>query len=333
MRWGPWTTTVERADAVTAARSIFVTGASSGIGRHLAETLAARGHHVHATARRPDDLEALAGIPNVTPVELDVRSASSVARLPALLTEAGRGLDGLVNNAGVGGIGPLAAFSDDDLRDQFEVNVFGPHRLTNALTPLLAESRGRIVNVGSQGGVITGRYYGAYSMTKHALEAFTSALAEELQPHGVSVSIVQPGGIVSEIGPKSHAGTLARLAQAPPPFTDECRALLEAFTQAPESEADDDAPESAVNRKPSPPDIVTEAVLDALFSERPRRRYLVGTRWEGNRVIQALLERLAEANDSPSMGLARDELVARLDRALEQIRSGGTRVPGRRSPA
>jgi len=296
------------------ARSILVTGGSSGIGRHLVETLAAGGHRVHATARRAKDLRALSQIEGVSPIELDVRDPELVEAARRRIAGEGRGLHGLVNNAGVGGLGPLASFTDEDLRGQFEVNTFGPHRMTNAFLPLLLESGGRIVNVGSQGGVITGAFYGAYCMTKHAMEAYTTALAEELAPHGVSVSIVQPGGIVSEIGEKSQPGTTARLEGAPPPFNAQCRAMLDAFARAPTADADAD--ESAVNRKPSPPDIVTDAVLDALFSEAPKLRYLVGTRWEGERVIAGLLERLVGANDSPSMGLTRDELILGLDAVL-----------------
>lgn len=296
------------------ARSILVTGASSGIGRDLVETLARLGHRVHATARQADDLAALARIENVSPLELDVRDPALVQAARDELVQAGKGLDGLVNNAGVGGLGPLASFRDEDLRDQFEVNVFGPHRLTNAVLPLLVQAGGRVVNIGSQGGMITGRYFGAYCMTKHALEAYTTALAEELEPHGVAVSIVQPGGIVSEIGAKSQPGTTARLEQAPPPFDEECRALLESFAQPPAP--DPEGEESAENRKPSRPSLVTDAVLDALFSEEPRKRYLVGTRWEGDRMLRALSERLVEANDSPSMGRSRDELIDLLDGAL-----------------
>jgi len=303
---------------VAETRSILVTGASSGIGRHLVETLAGLGHRVHATARKSSDLAALGRIESVNPIALDVRDPAQVEAARDAIQLEGRGLHGLVNNAGVGGLGPLPSFSDEDLRDQFDVNVFGPHRVTNAFLPLLVERGGRVVNIGSQGGMLTGRYYGAYCMTKHALEAYTTALAEELEPHGVGVSIVQPGGIVSEIGEKSHAGTAERLEGAPPPFDEECQALLEAFAKAPEAEPDADAPESAVNRKPSPPDIVTDAVLDALFSETPKLRYLVGTRWEGDRVLAALAERLVEANDSPSMGRSREELVDLLDRALER---------------
>ena len=295
--------------------AVLVTGASSGIGRHLAETLGAAGVRTWATARRAEDLEALEALPGVVPLELDVRFPEQVEAAAARVRADEAPLHGLVHNAGVGPLGPLPSFDDEDLRDLFEVNLFGPHRLTRALLGELVASAGRLVHVGSMGGQITARFHGAYCMTKHALEAANESLAEELEPHGVGVSIVQPGGVVSEIGAKAQAGTVRRLMTAPPPFEEEARALLAAL-EAPPPEPDPDAPESATNRKPSHPSLVTEAVLDALYSELPRRRYLVGTRWEGDRVVRGLLARLLDANECASLRYTREELIAFLDAEL-----------------
>ncbi|MHC4989930.1 MAG: SDR family NAD(P)-dependent oxidoreductase, partial [Planctomycetota bacterium] len=106
-------------------QAILVTGSSSGIGRHLVEHLASEGHVVYATARSHSDLETLARVEGIVPVELDVRRPEQIARAVALIEKAGRGLDALVNNAGVGGIGQLCTFIDGEMRDLFEVNVFG----------------------------------------------------------------------------------------------------------------------------------------------------------------------------------------------------------------
>jgi short-subunit dehydrogenase len=296
---------------------ILITGASSGIGRHLTEYLAARGHLVYATARKATDLADLARIENVIPIPLDVRNPQQVRAAGEFIQKAGRGLYGLVNNAGIGGLGLLSTWTDEEMFEIFDTNVFGPHRLTNACLDLLLAARGRIVNIGSQGGMITSKYYGPYTMTKHALEAYTVALHLELSPYGVNVSIVQPGGIVSSVGENSIAGILARFQRARPPFEAEAAAVLASFNE-PAPPADPAAPESETNRKPSSPEIVSEAVYDALFSPHPKLRYLVGTQWEGDRVIHALIEKLLDENDSPHHHYSREELIALLDQHLAQ---------------
>jgi NAD(P)-dependent dehydrogenase (short-subunit alcohol dehydrogenase family) len=301
-------------------RPVLVTGASSGIGRHLAQHLAGLGHPVYATARNEPDVDALGAIDGVTPIVLDVRNPKQIDAARGFVQEEGKGLYGLVNNAGIGGIGGFSTFTDPDMLEIFDVNVFGPHRVTNAFLPLLLESHGRIVNIGSQGGSITGKFFGPYTMTKHALEAYTESLAAELRPHGVWVSIVQPGGIVSRIDVKSEASTVRRLKSAQPPFREEAEELLKLLGQ-PES-IDETLPESETNRKPSSPAIVADAVEDALFSETPRLRYLVGTRWEGDRVINALVDKLLDANQSPVHGYSRGELIEILDQHLGERRNG-----------
>ncbi len=295
-------------------KSILITGASTGIGNHLARYLAERGYVVFAGARKESDLAELAHIDGVTPVLLDVTNPKQIQDACDLVTHMGGGLYGLVNNAGIGELGLLDAWTDEEMQHIFNVNVFGPHRVTNAFVRLLIESHGRIVNIGSQGGMITNKYYGPYTMTKHALEAYTTALNLELQPYGVWVSIVQPGGVITNIGANSFPGTLARFECTRPPFDQEARQVLESFSQPASDEPE--GPESETNRKPSSPEIVSIAVYDALFSSHPRLRYLVGTRWEGNRVLNALLSRLLDENDNPQHGYSRDELVKMLDHQI-----------------
>lgn len=301
-----------------ADRPILVTGASSGIGYDLAVTLAGRGHTVYATARKQSDLEKLAGTAGVAPLQVDVRQAGQVLAAVEQVRKAGRGLYGLVNNAGVGELGLLAGWTDEDLYDIFNVNVFGVHRLTSACLDLLIAARGRIVNIGSQGGMLSKKYYGPYTMTKHALESYTETLRLELESHGVGVSIVQPGGVVTDIGEKSQAGTLRHFRQVPEAFREEAHMVLSALTAEPEEvpAPDPQAEESEHNRKPSAPGVVSEVVLEALFSPQPKLHYLVGTRWEGDRVLNALLQKLLDENDNPSHNYSRAELVALLDRNI-----------------
>lgn len=320
--------------------AILVTGSSSGIGFCLARRLSGLGRRVYATARREEDLRALDALPNTVPVRLDVRDSAEIEAAVRRVEEDDAGLWGLVNNAGVGGIGPIASWTDAELEEIFSINALGPLRVSRAFLPLLLRSRGRIVNVGSQGGMISKKLFGPYTMTKHALEALTTALDEEVRPFGMRVSIVQPGGVVTSIGANSIAGDLARFRRAPAPFDVEAQAIARAL-EPPETESDagseraggpesegrpeggdgaveteSEEPESETNRKPSPPDRVADAILHALFDPDPRRRYLVGTRWEGDRVLDTLLERIAEANACPSLGYSYAELTTRLDRKL-----------------
>ena len=297
-------------------QAILITGARSGIGKHLTLRLAERGYLVYATVRKEKDMKALSEIENVTPLLMDVRNAEQVKAAFEQVTKAGYGLYGLVNNAGVGELGMLVTWTDEEMHDIFNVNVFGPHRMTNAFVQLLVEAKGRIVNIGSQGGMLASKYYGPYIMTKHALEAYTAILHDELASYGVHVSVVQPGGIVSDIGGNMMAGTIAHFQRAQPPFKEEADMVLASFEQ--ESEPNPNEPESVTNRIPSSPEIVWEAVQDALFSNKPKMRYLVGTHWEGNRVINALIAKLLDENDNPKHNYSRDELVALLDKHLSE---------------
>ena len=199
--------------------------------------------------------------------------------------------------------------------DIFDVNVFGPHRMTNTFLEMLIKSKGRIVNIGSQGGMITSKYFGPYTMTKHALEAYTEALSQELVSYGVRVSVVQPGGILSNASENAMPGSITRFERAKSAFKAEAEMVLESF-YAPQPVSEDEA-ESGTNRKPSSPDIVSEAVYHALFAEQPKLRYLVGTKWEGDRVINGLISKLLDENDNDQHNYSRDELIALLDHHME----------------
>lgn len=299
------------------SQAILITGASSGIGKHLTIRLAERGHPVYATVRKEKDMAVFSEKKNVFPLLMDVRNAEQVQSALEQVTQAGYGLYGLINNAGIGPLGLLPTWTDEELQDIFSINVFGPHRVTNAFVPMLIESKGRVVNIGSQGGMLAKRYYGPYTMTKHALECYTEVLHQELGTYGVSVSVVQPGGIITDIGEKMQEATLRHFQNAQPPFKEEADAVLASFNE-PSPQPDPNAPESEFNRKPSSPEIVWDAVHDALFNEKPKMRYLVGTHWEGNRVINALLAKLLDENDNPQHNYSREELIALLGKHLEE---------------
>lgn len=184
--------------------TILVTGATAGIGRHTALSLAKAGHRVFATGRRQNALESLAKEAAGTRLEtlvLDVTSAESIAQAKKHIYDrtGGYGIDALVNNAGFGMMGPLEEIDDAALHRQFETNVFGLMAVTRAFVPgMRARGFGRVVNVSSMGGRVTFPMMGAYNATKYAVESLSDALRNELYAFGIRVSLVEPGYIRTE---------------------------------------------------------------------------------------------------------------------------------------
>ena len=159
------------------SKAVLVTGASSGIGRKITEHLAAQGHLVYATARKEEDLKALGAIKNVQPLRLDVTQPADIAAAVEAVTKAGRGLYGLVNNAGVATFGTIANMRMEEFDLSMKVNVYGPVMMIKAFTPLIVAEKGRIVNIGSPSGITDGGGpdIAAYVMSKHAIEGLTDS--------------------------------------------------------------------------------------------------------------------------------------------------------------
>jgi len=195
-------------------RVVLITGCSTGIGRACAPYLAARGWRVVATARRIETIRDLAG-ENVDVLPLDVADESSrVNAIEETLKRAGR-IDALVNNAGYSQSGPLAEVTLDEMRTQFETNLFGAFRLAQLALPHLRKQKsGRIVNVSSVVGRMVFPFGGLYCGTKWAMEAMSDTLRVELKPFGVSVSVVEPGGVVTRFSETSDRH-IARFKTAP----------------------------------------------------------------------------------------------------------------------
>lgn len=183
----------------TADRSILVTGASSGIGRAAAEILAARGWRVFATARRPEDLTALAALPGVEAVHLELTDPASIAACAAHVLAATDGrLYAVFNNGAYGQLGAVEDLPTDALRAQFETNLFGWHDLTRRLIPAMrANGRGRIVQCSSVLGIVAMKFRGAYVASKFALEGMTDTLRMELRGSGIEVVSIRPGPIAT----------------------------------------------------------------------------------------------------------------------------------------
>ncbi|MEM6574487.1 MAG: SDR family NAD(P)-dependent oxidoreductase [Pseudomonadota bacterium] len=284
-------------------KAVLITGASTGIGRHLAETLAGAGYHVYAGARKKKDLAELDAIDNITAVRLDVTSQEEVDAAVALISSSGSGLWGLVNNAGVGGGGGVVDTPIEDQNFVFDVNVKGVYRTTQAFAPLVMASKGRIVTTGSIAGTISWGGGSAYAGSKHAMEAYTDALAEEMAPHGVSVSVIEPGNYKSNIRRSSVNRMIAQRQSAGGEISDEMKAQLEQTTERELSYKE--------------PDDVSKAFLHALFDDAPLRRYMVvPNQEEQGWTIGAKINELVQLNSWGPYSYSRDELVKMLDEAL-----------------
>lgn len=289
----------------TVQKAVLVTGASTGIGRNIAERLAAEGYFVYAGARKDKDLEALSNIRNTQGVRLDVTVQADIDAAVETVKAGGRGLHGIVNNAGVVVMGLLAETEESELDFIFDVNVYGPYRIVKAFAPLIIESKGRITNISSLAGISSPPAYGVYSMSKHAIEAFTDSLAFEMGTVGVKVSAIAPGAFNSNA---VAANCERRREQGYDPggslfveLAAELAALcaVDDFTQFPE------------------PDPVADAVLHALFSEEPKARYLAPSDpRQAEFTLRNILNDLSELSEGESYGYSRDELVEMLDAAL-----------------
>lgn len=294
------------ADAEEAQKAVLITGATTGIGRAAAEKLAADGVFVYAGARKDSDIAELNRIENVKAVRLDVTKQDQVDAAVALIREDGRGLWGLVNNAGVNVVAPLVEASEDDFRFLFDVNVFGVYRVTKAFAPLIIESEGRIVNISSISGVLSGGGYGMYAASKHAVEAMTDALSTELGNFGVHVSAVNPGNFASEIG-------LTRCKRLLADADAEDWGLFEERRQDMLKSCEERL-DAGVENEGTPPDAVAATIEQALFEENPRDRYLVvPEQVEAGWTIAQAVQELLAFNIGHEHSYTRDEIVEVID--------------------
>ncbi len=182
------------------AKTWLITGCSSGFGKGLADAVLARGDRLVATARRPETLDTLADRygERVRTIALDVTRTGDAAAAVRLAQDAFGGLDVLVNNAGFGFVAAVEEGTPDEYRPMFEANVFGLIETTRAALPALRESRGRVINFSSVGGLVGRAGMGFYNATKFAVEGLSEALAQEIEPLGLKVIIVEPGPFRTE---------------------------------------------------------------------------------------------------------------------------------------
>ena len=237
-------------------RVVLITGASSGMGKDFALRLLGEGFTVYGAARRIDrmsDIEAAGG----AVLQMDVTDDATMTAAIARILDEHQRIDVLINNAGYGQMGALEEVPMEAARRQMEVNLIGAARLTQLVLPhMRAQMSGTIVNISTTGGKCAGPLGGWYFASKHALEGYSDSLRMEVQQFGIDVIVIEPGGIDTEWGPiayKSAQEYSGQGAYAP---------MVTSMLKAP-----------ALNRKLPPPTIISDLLLKALRSQRPRTRY------------------------------------------------------------
>lgn len=311
---------ISSAESTDGQKAVLITGASSGIGRAAAEKLAANGYLVYAGARKAEDIDELNKIDGVMAIRLDVTVQKEIDDAVALIRSEGGGLWGVVNNAGINIIDPLIEADEADLDFLFDVNVYGVFRVTKAFAPLVIESKGRIVNISSIAGTLSGGLpgYGMYVMSKHAVEAFTDQLAFEMAALGVKVSAVEPGNYRSNIGVSRCKRMIANsedreyvyFADVMKGYLDGCKEFIA---------------EGGVSVG-TPPDRVVDAIEHALFDDSPKEHYLVvPEQFQAMITIGKSFEELLHLNQNHDHSYTRDQLIEMMDEELAILNGEKTR--------
>jgi NAD(P)-dependent dehydrogenase (short-subunit alcohol dehydrogenase family) len=260
--------------------TILVTGISSGIGFSIAQRLLKSGYFVIGTVRSLKDAEQLVMSPfakSFMPLEIDVANQTSILQAVVKVEHhlQGKKLKALVNNAGISIDGPLMLQPLDEIKSIFEVNVFGLIAVTQGFLPLLGAtstlsegSSGRVVNVGSVSGAITFPFTGAYSASKHAVEALSQAFRRELMPWGIEVVCVEPSFIRTHMFKKASERTTSYEGTIYEDMWKRFRNFL-----------------SQTEATAKSPDVVVDAVMHAIESIQPKTRYPLDSIWLVGRVL------------------------------------------------
>ncbi len=255
---------------MTDQKSILITGASKGIGKTTALYLAERGFRVFAGFRKMTDGETLKdeGKGNVVPIRIDVTKPEMIAEAFTVIGKilGDKGLDGLVNNAGVAVAGPLEFLPVEKIRQQMEINFIGQIAVTQAAMPLIRKAGGRIVNMSSISGRFTSPFLAPYSASKFALEVFSDALRRELMPWDIKVIVVEPGSIATPIWDSSLERIDKMLEEMPERAHELYNKQFELMRKQIEE----------TEKMGDPPENVARTVYKALTARNPKTRYPVG---------------------------------------------------------
>jgi NADP-dependent 3-hydroxy acid dehydrogenase YdfG len=246
------------------SNAVLITGCSSGIGKATAERLHRDGCTVYATARRPETLSDLEA-QGCRTLALDVTDEDSMSAAVKTVTDAEGAVGTLVNNAGYSQSGAVESVPLDEVRRQFETNVFGLIRMCQLVLPGMREQGiGKIVNIGSMGGRLTFPGAGLYHATKYSVEAISDALRFEVKGFGVDVILVEPGLIVTKFGEVASASV--GVSGDAGPYTDWNRKV---------GRITEGAYTGPMSKLGAGPEKVADTIAKAITAKRPKARYPV----------------------------------------------------------
>lgn len=284
-------------------KAVLITGATSGLGLKMTETLSKAGYIVYAGARKDADMKRLETMDNVEAIKIDVTIQSEIDAAVKTIEAKGRGLYGLINNAGVAVFGPLAEVDVSELEYQMDVNVYGPYRVTQAFVPMIKKSKGRIATTGSIAGIRASSFFGHYAMSKHAVEAFTEALQAELARYDITVGVIEPGNYASQIGNTARKRILdSDYWSDKSNYAQEREGLLAGLTQV---------------TKGKDPQDVADAALHFMSKDEPKFRYMVTpNEAQAHAIVRAMLTKTVQLNQGQDYTLDKAALMKMLEEEL-----------------
>jgi NAD(P)-dependent dehydrogenase (short-subunit alcohol dehydrogenase family) len=248
-------------------KTAVVTGSSSGIGFETSLLLAKNGFRTYATVRNPGKAKALRDVLDkgelpIRLIELDVDSDKSVEGTIHKINDESKRIDVVVNNAGYALVGALEDLSMDEIKAQFETNVFGAIRIMKAVLPIMRKQKGggTIVNVSSMGGRVALPLCPAYHGTKFALEGLSESMRFETDSFGVKIILIEPGTIRTNFLSNAKVGEKA--AEPSSPYSQKLQTLEKAW--------------GPIFDKGTPPEEVAKVILKAITSDNPSMRYMIG---------------------------------------------------------
>ncbi|GLW75061.1 short-chain dehydrogenase/reductase [Kitasatospora phosalacinea] len=263
---------------MTPPRTVLITGCSSGMGRRTALALHGLGHRVYATARRPETLADLAAL-GIATLPLDVTDERSMTAAVAAVEAAHGSVDVLINNAAYGLHLPVESATPDEVRAQFDTNVFGLVRMAQLVLPGMRRAgRGRIVNISSMAGRFSPPGGAFYHASKHAVEAISDSLRLEVAPFGIEVVVVQPGPTITEFG-ATAVGTMHPAADPADPYGSFRTRLADMYARRTFTRRNGAVPAEAA----------TKVIVRAATAARPRARYAIGALARSTMLAKRLL--------------------------------------------